>query len=92
MHAHAYNRTCAHTDTHHTDDIVHNVGTIGPNAEFTYTFDIVGLKLGKTELVVGLGSDQVELVTGEKEVGVIGEEVGVSGEEVGVSGEEGNTS
>ena len=72
LHTHAHIQSCTHnftcTDTHHTEDIVHNIGTIGPNAEFTYTFDIVGLKLGKHELVVGLGSNQVELITGEKEV------------------------
>ena len=56
-----------HTHTH-TEDVVHNIGTIGPNAEVTYTFNIVGLKLGKHELVVGLDSDKVEMVTGEKQV------------------------
>ena len=64
--SYTHNFTC--TDTQHPEDIVNNIGTIGPNAEFTYTFDIVGLKLGKHELVVGLGSNQVELITGEKEV------------------------
>ena len=60
-----------HTRTHihtHTEDVVHNIGSIGPNAEVTYTFNIIGLKLGKHQLVVGLDSDKVEMVTGEKQV------------------------
>ena len=52
----------------HTDDIIHTVGTVGPNAELSYPFKVVGLKLGRHNLVVGLGSDKVVLVTGEKEV------------------------
>ena len=52
----------------HTDDIIHSVGTVGPNAELSYPFKLVGLKLGRYNLVVGLGSDKVVLVTGEKEV------------------------
>ncbi len=61
MHAHAHA---------HTEDITDTVGTIGPNAEVSYGFKIVGLKLGKSQLVVGLNSDKVELVSGETEVRV----------------------
>ena len=50
------------------DDIVKNIGSIGPNAEFTYSFSVVGLKLGSHDLVVGMESDKVELVTGNKQV------------------------
>ena len=60
-----YLRTRTHA---HLDDIIHTVGTVGPNAELSYPFKLVGLKLGRYNLVVGLGSDKVVLVTGEKEV------------------------
>lgn len=51
-----------------TDDIVQNIGSVGPNSEFSYSFTVVGLKIGTHNLVVGMESDKVELVTGEKEV------------------------
>ena len=53
------------------DDIVKNIGSIGPNAEFTYSFTVVGLKLGSHDLVVGMESDKVELVTGSKQVSIV---------------------
>ena len=66
-----YSHTHTHTHTHthvHTDDIVVNVGTVEAGAEFSYGFKIVGEKLGKFTLVVGLDSNKTEMVTGEKEV------------------------
>ena len=50
------------------EDIIQNIGSIGPEAEFTYSFTVTGLKLGSHDLVVGMESDKVELVTGQKEV------------------------
>ena len=50
------------------DDLIQTIGSIGPNAELSYSFDIAGLKLGTHTLVVGLESDKVELVTGKKVV------------------------
>ena len=44
------------------------VGTIDAGATFSDTFDIVGMELGKQELVAGLNSSQVELVAGVTEV------------------------
>ena len=52
------------------EDIVQNIGSIGPEAEFTYSFTVTGLKLGSHDLVVGMESDKVELVTGQKEVSI----------------------
>ena len=49
-------------------DIVKNIGSIGSNAEFTYSFTVVGMKLGSHSLVVGMESDKVELVTGKQQV------------------------
>lgn len=50
------------------EDIEEAVGTIEAGATFSHTFEIIGLELGKQELVAGLDSSQVELVTGETEV------------------------
>ena len=50
------------------EDIIQNIGSIGPEAEFTYSFTVTGLKLRSHDLVVGMESDKVELVTGQKEV------------------------
>ena len=62
--AHAY----THAPHINTEDITDNIGTIGPNAEVSYEFKVVGLKIGKFQLAVGLESDKVELVIGETEV------------------------
>jgi hypothetical protein len=51
-----------------TEDIENVVGTIDAGATFSHTFDIVGMELGKQELVAGLDSSQVELVAGVTEV------------------------
>lgn len=51
-----------------TDDVIHTIGTIGPNAEFKYVLEITGTKLGKYTVVIGLSSDKIEHVTGEMEV------------------------
>lgn len=51
-----------------SEDIAVNVGTIASGAEFSYTFKVVALKVGLQELVVGLESDKVELVSAEAEV------------------------
>ena len=53
-----------------TEDIVHTIGSIRPNTEFSYSLKLEGLRLGRHDLVVGLESDKVELVTGEVEVGM----------------------
>lgn len=45
-----------------------NVGTIAGGAEFRYTFKVVALKVGLQELVVGLESNKVELVSAEAKV------------------------
>ena len=49
-------------------DVIQNIGTIGPDAQFQYVIDIKGIKLGSYNIVVGLASDKVEHVSGEKEV------------------------
>ena len=51
-----------------SEDVVQTIGTIGPNAEFKYALDIKGLKVGTNTVVVGLSSDKIDHVTGEKEV------------------------
>ena len=48
--------------------MVRTVGTIEGNAEFKHVLDVTATKLGKYTVVVGLASDKVEHVTGEKEV------------------------
>lgn len=50
------------------DDILHNLGTIGPKAEVKYVLDMTGTKLGAYTVTAGLSSDKVEHVTGEIEV------------------------
>ncbi len=50
------------------ESVVHNVGSLGPEGELCYSFVIVGQKVGKHRLVVGLESNTVELVTGMLEV------------------------
>ena len=57
-----------YTHTLILDDLVHEIGDIGANATIYYTFNIIGLKVGTFRLVIGLGSDHVQLVTGEAEV------------------------
>ena len=54
-----------------SEDIEHVVGTIEAEAVFSFTFDLQGLIGGTQQLVAGLDSDQVELVSGELEVNVI---------------------
>ena len=66
-----------------SEDIAVNIGTIAGGAEFTYTFKVVALKIGVQELVVGLESNKVELVSAEAQVGSERETVGV-GEGVSV--------
>ena len=46
------------------------MGTIEAGAVFTHSFDIRGLLLGSHQLVAGLDSDQVEMVSGEAEITV----------------------
>ena len=53
------------------DDIENVVGTIEAGAEFSFSFDIHGLLPGEQQLVAGLDSDQVEMVSGEAEVLVV---------------------
>ena len=47
------------------------VGTIEVGAEFSFSFDVAGLLPGPQQLVAGLDSDQVEMVSGEAEVEVV---------------------
>lgn len=47
------------------------VGTIEAGAEFSFSFDVLGLLSGPQQLVAGLDSDQVEMVSGEAEVQVV---------------------
>lgn len=54
-----------------TEDIENVVGTIEAGAEFSFSFDVHGLLPGPQELVAGLDSNQVELVSGEAEVLVV---------------------
>ena len=51
-----------------SEDLVINVGTISGGAQISYSFEVVAIKLGMQELVVGLESDKVELVSAEAEV------------------------
>ena len=53
-----------------SEDIEEVVGTIEAGAEFSFSFDLHGLLVGVQQLVGGLGSDQVELVSGEAEITV----------------------
>ena len=48
--------------------MVNNIGTIAAEATFKYELDVTATKLGHYSVVVGLASDKVEHVTGEKEV------------------------
>ena len=50
------------------DDVVQNIGTIGPHGSMKYVLDISGTKLGAYVIVVGLSSDKVQHVSGEHEV------------------------
>ena len=63
--------TRSNSITFFAEDIVQNIGSIGPEAKFTYSFTVTGLKLGSHDLVVGMESDKVELVTGQKEVSMM---------------------
>lgn len=47
------------------------VGTIEAGAEFSFSFDLHGLLPGQQQLVAGLDSDKVEMVSGEAEVLVV---------------------
>ena len=49
--------------------MVQNVGTIGPNSTMKYPLEVTAVKLGEYNIVAGLSSDKVELVSGEHEVG-----------------------
>ena len=52
-----------------SDDIVRSIGTIGPKGTMKYPLEVTGVKLGSYTIVAGLCCDQVELVSGEHEVG-----------------------
>ena len=45
-----------------------NIGTIGPHGNMKYPIGMTGANLGKYNIVIGLSSDKVELVSGEHEV------------------------
>ena len=53
------------------EDIENVVGTIEAGAEFSFSFDLYGLLPGQHQLVAGLDSDKVEMVSGEAEVEVV---------------------
>ena len=53
------------------EDVENVVGTIEAGAEFTFSFDLYGLLPGQHQLVAGLDSDKVEMVSGEAEVEVV---------------------
>ena len=54
-----------------SDEIELVVGSIEAGGGFAYPFSISGLVVGKQQLVGGLSSSQVELVSGEAEVIVV---------------------
>lgn len=45
-----------------------NIGPIGPHGNVKYPIEITGAKLGIYNIVAGLSSDKVELVSGEHKV------------------------
>ena len=53
---------------------MHKIGSIGANAEFKYVLDMTATKIGTYSVVVGLSSNKVEHVSGEKEVRDAGRE------------------
>ena len=52
----------------YAEDMEYTIGSIEGGGTFHFPVVITGLVLGKHQLVVGVDSDSVELVTGEAEV------------------------